>query len=89
MLACVTIAATAQAQTPPAAPPRPTPLTLATSAWPDGGVIPIKYTQAGEQLSPALTWTNVPAGTVTFVVNMIDPDVAIQRGTETQPHWIY
>jgi Raf kinase inhibitor-like YbhB/YbcL family protein len=89
LLACTTMATIAQAQTPPAAPPRPTPLTLTSASWPDGGVIPIKYTQAGEQVSPALTWTNVPAGTVTFVINMIDPDVAIQRGTETQPHWIY
>lgn len=79
---------TAAAQ-PPAPAQRPAPLTLTTSAWPDGGVIPIKYSQAGEQLSPELKWTNVPAGTVSFVINMIDPDVAIQRGTETQPHWIF
>ena len=79
-----------QSATPSAAPQpaRPTPLVLTTTAWPDGGVIPVKYSQAGEQLSPALSWTNVPAGTVSFVLNMIDPDVAIQRGTETQPHWI-
>ena len=30
----------------------------------------------------------MPTGTVSFVVNMLDPDVSIQRGTETQPHWI-
>ncbi len=77
---------TGGAQTAPAQ--RPAPLTLTTVAWPDGGVIPVKYSQAGEQLSPELKWTNVPAGTVSFVINMIDPDVAIQRGTETQPHWI-
>jgi Raf kinase inhibitor-like YbhB/YbcL family protein len=68
--------------------PRPAPMVLTTSGWPDGGLIPLKYTQAGEQVSPELKWTNVPAGTMSFVVNMIDPDVAIQRGTETQPHWI-
>jgi phosphatidylethanolamine-binding protein (PEBP) family uncharacterized protein len=45
----------------PATPPRP-PLTLTTTAFPDGGVIPNKYTQAAEQVSPALAWTNVPAG---------------------------
>jgi Raf kinase inhibitor-like YbhB/YbcL family protein len=64
------------------------PMVLTIPGWPDGGQIPVKFTQAGEQVSPELKWTNVPAGTVTFVVNMIDPDVAIQRGTETQPHWI-
>src|SRR6266566_7669865 len=67
---------------------RPTPMVLTTTAWPDGGQIPAKYTQAGEQVSPELKWTNVPAGTQSFVVNMLDPDVAVQRGTETQPHWI-
>jgi len=87
-LAALLLAAPLHAQAPAAQPPRPAPLTLSTLAWPDGGVIPVQYSQAGEQRSPALTWTNVPAGTVSFVINMIDPDVAIQRGTETQPHWI-
>ena len=67
---------------------RPAPMVLTTTAWADGAQIPAKYTQAGEQVSPKLDWTNVPAGTQSFVVNMLDPDVAIQRGTETQPHWI-
>src|SRR5437016_12504572 len=78
----------AQGAAPAATQPRPTPMNLTTTAWPDGGVIPPRYTQAGEQVSPELKWTNVPAGTQSFVVNMLDPDVAIQRGTETQPHWI-
>lgn len=63
-------------------------MVLTTTAWPDGQQIPVKYTQAGEQVSPELKWTNVPAGTVAFVVNMLDPDVSVQRGVETQPHWI-
>jgi len=63
-------------------------MVLTTTGWPDGGQIPAKFTQAGEQVSPKLDWTNVPAGTQSFVVNMLDPDVAVQRGTETQPHWI-
>jgi Raf kinase inhibitor-like YbhB/YbcL family protein len=80
---------TADAQvTPTPTAPRPAPMALTTSAWPDGGQLPAKYTQAGEQVSPKLDWTNVPTGTQSFVVNMLDPDVAIQRGTETQPHWI-
>jgi Raf kinase inhibitor-like YbhB/YbcL family protein len=71
----------------PAAPAAP-PLTLTTTAWPDGGPIPVKYTQAGEQTSPALTWTNVPAGTVSFVLHMRDPDVARNKTTEDQVHWL-
>ena len=78
---------TAVAGQAPAAPAAP-PLTLSTTAFPDGGVIPDKYTQAGEQVSPALTWTNVPAGTVSFVLNMRDPDVARNKGSEDQVHWL-
>jgi Raf kinase inhibitor-like YbhB/YbcL family protein len=64
------------------------PLILTTTAWPDGGQIPPRFTQAGDQTSPELSWTNVPAGTQSFVVNMVDPDVSVQRGTETQAHWV-
>ena len=69
-------------------PQRPNPMILTIGAWQDGGLIPLKFTQAGEQVSPELKWTNVPAGTVSFVVNMLDPDVSVQRTTDTQPHWI-
>lgn len=74
--------------TPAPAGQRAAPMILTTNAWPDGGQIPVRYTQAGEQVSPELKWANVPAGTLSFVVNMLDPDVSVQRGTETQPHWI-
>jgi len=87
-LAAVITMESANAQTPAPAQPRPAPMVLTISGWPDGAQIPAKFTQAGEQVSPKLDWTNVPAGTLSFVVNMLDPDVAIQRGTETQPHWI-
>src|SRR5881394_211503 len=63
-------------------------MVLTISGWPDGQQIPVRYTQAGEQVSPELKWTNVPAGTQSFVVNMLDPDVAVARGPEAQPHWI-
>jgi len=63
-------------------------MTLTTSAWQDGTMIPVKYTQAGEQVSPELKWTNVPAGTQSFVIHMHDPDVAQNRGTEDQVHWL-
>jgi Raf kinase inhibitor-like YbhB/YbcL family protein len=70
-----------------APPPRPA-LTLTTTAWADGQDIPAKHTQAGEQISPALSWSNVPQGTQSFVLHMRDPDVARNRGTEDQVHWL-
>lgn len=48
-------------------------LTLTSTAWSDGGEIPVQYTgQMG--VSPALSWTNVPMGTVEFVLIMNDPE---------------
>jgi Raf kinase inhibitor-like YbhB/YbcL family protein len=63
-------------------------MTLTTTAFPDGDPIPAKYTQAGDQVSPPLTWTNVPPNTASFVLHMRDPDVARNRGTEDQVHWL-
>jgi Raf kinase inhibitor-like YbhB/YbcL family protein len=74
-------------QTAGGASPR-SPLTLATAAFADGAPIPAKHTQAGDQISPALTWTNVPPGTQSFVLHMRDPDVARNRTTEDQVHWL-
>ena len=80
--------AQAAAQTPaPAAPPAPA-MVLTVSGWPDGDPIPVKFTQAGEQVSPEMKWTNVPKGTVTFLLHMHDPDVARNKTTDTQVHWL-
>ena len=64
------------------------PMTLTTTAFPDGGVIPAKYTQAGEQVSPALVWTNTPPNTQSFVLHMHDPEVSRNRTVDDQVHWL-
>jgi len=77
-----------QAAQAPAAPAGPG-FTLTIGAWPDGDDIPLKYTQAvPSPVSPAMTWTNVPAGTRSFVLHFHDPDVSINKGTGTQVHWL-
>ncbi len=63
-------------------------MTLTTTAFSDGGQIPAKYTQAGEQVSPALTWTNAPSNTASFVLHMHDLEVARNRTSDTQVHWL-
>jgi hypothetical protein len=49
-------------------------LTLTSTAWPDGGEIPAKHAGGQMGVSPALTWSNVPMGTVEFVLLMNDPE---------------
>jgi Raf kinase inhibitor-like YbhB/YbcL family protein len=81
------------AQAPAAAPPAPA-MVLTVQGFPDGGDIPVRFSQAapgaapGEGTSPAMTWTNVPMGTQSFVLNMRDLDVARNRTTEDQAHWV-
>jgi Raf kinase inhibitor-like YbhB/YbcL family protein len=86
VIAVLPIAVLAAAQ-PPQTPPRPA-MTLTTPAFPDGDPIPAKYTQAGEQVSPELKWTNAPPGTVSFLLHMHDPDVARNKTTDDQVHWL-
>jgi hypothetical protein len=71
-----------------AAAPAPPQMTMSTTAFADGAIIPDKYTQAGNQISPAITWTNVPAGTVTFVLHMHDLEVSHNHTTDDQVHWL-
>jgi Raf kinase inhibitor-like YbhB/YbcL family protein len=63
-------------------------MTLTTSAWTDGGQMAIKYTQAGEEVSPPLTWSNVPEGVVSFVLIAHDLDAAAGNGTDDLLHWL-
>ena len=72
----------------PKAPPRPG-LTLTTTAFPDGGEVPARFTQSDPNaVSPKLDWTNVPPGTVTFALILHDPDVAIQKKLGDVLHWM-
>jgi Raf kinase inhibitor-like YbhB/YbcL family protein len=63
-------------------------MTLSTPAWPDGGPIPAKHTQAGDQASPPLAWSNVPEGVVSFVLIAHDVDAAAGNGTDDILHWL-
>lgn len=89
-----TISATfAQQPTSTTAPAAP-PMRLTSTAFPDGGIIPIKFTQAapgaapGGGTSPELSWTNVPAGTQSFILHMHDVDVSRNKSIDDNLHWL-
>src|SRR4051794_32531680 len=73
-------------------PPRPMILTI--PGFPDGGQIPVKFSQAapgaapGEGTSPAMSWQNAPAGTQSFFLHAHDLDLARNKTTDDQPHWV-
>ena len=71
--------------------PATPPMELSTPAFKDGSVIPDRHTQlqqAERGVSPALNWINAPAATQSFVVHMRDPEVARNRTTDDQVHWL-
>ena len=51
-------------------------LTLESDAFKDGERIPDRYTGVGEDISPALKWSDIPSGTKSFVLIMEDPDAS-------------
>ncbi|MEH6567123.1 MAG: YbhB/YbcL family Raf kinase inhibitor-like protein [Halopseudomonas sp.] len=66
-------------------------LTLESAAFAAEGAIPSKYTGEGEDVSPALSWKNAPAGTKSFAVICHDPDAPLisANGTYGFVHWVY
>jgi Raf kinase inhibitor-like YbhB/YbcL family protein len=63
-------------------------LIMTITGFADGSDIPLKYTQAGSQISPEITWINTPPGTVTFLLHMHDMDFSRNHTTDDQLHWL-
>ncbi|MBI4520702.1 MAG: YbhB/YbcL family Raf kinase inhibitor-like protein [Gemmatimonadetes bacterium] len=61
---------------------------VTTTAWPDGGEIPLLYTQVGGETSPAVQWSNVPPGTASFVLIFHDLDAPVGDGLDDTLHWL-
>jgi Raf kinase inhibitor-like YbhB/YbcL family protein len=64
------------------------PLLMETTAFPDGGIVPLRYTGAGDNVQPAFTFSNAPEGTVSYALIMHDLDVAIGGNTADILHWM-
>lgn len=69
-------------------------MTMSTPAFPDGGEIPVGFSQAaegaapGEGTSPEFNWENAPAGTQSFFLHFHDMSVVRNRSTDDQAHWL-
>lgn len=57
---------------------------ITSPAFTDGGLIPVKYTCDGQNISPPLEWNNVPDGTASFALIHDDPDAAVGMWV----HWV-
>lgn len=59
-------------------------LSLSSTAFQEGGPIPVKYTCDGADVSPPLAWNDVPQGTAALALIADDPDAP----TRTWVHWV-
>lgn len=59
-------------------------LQLTSDAFSNGQSIPAKYSCIGKNISPALAWTEPPAGTQSFALIVDDPDAP----GRTWVHWV-
>jgi Raf kinase inhibitor-like YbhB/YbcL family protein len=59
-------------------------LQLTSDAFANGQSIPAKYSCVGKNISPALAWSEPPAGTQSFALIVDDPDAPMG----TWVHWV-
>jgi hypothetical protein len=94
------LVATVQAQQPPAgagAQPqqgqprggfRLAPLLIESNAFPDGGIVPDKYSFRGGNVQPDFKISHAPAETQSFAIIFHDIDVAFGGNTDDVLHWV-
>jgi Raf kinase inhibitor-like YbhB/YbcL family protein len=64
-------------------------LTLTSPAFKHEGDIPSKFTCEGQDISPALGWSGVPANTKSFALIVDDPDAPDPKAPKmTWVHWL-
>ncbi len=64
-------------------------LELTSAAFAADGPIPVRYTCEGEDVSPPLSWSGVPAGSQSLVLIIEDPDAPDPAAPRmTWIHWV-
>jgi hypothetical protein len=65
------------------------PLTIRSSAFENGAEIPLRHTCEGDDLSPPLAWSGVPAGARSLALVVDDPDAPDPAAPKmTWVHWV-
>jgi Raf kinase inhibitor-like YbhB/YbcL family protein len=59
-------------------------ISVRSSVFQEGGMIPAKYTCDGDDVSPPLEWTGMPEGTKSLALICDDPDAPVG----TWVHWV-
>ncbi|HEX7025897.1 MAG TPA: YbhB/YbcL family Raf kinase inhibitor-like protein [Gammaproteobacteria bacterium] len=63
--------------------------TLKSTAFKNGGEIPVRYTCQGDNISPPLSWSDTPEGTRSLALIVEDPDAPDPAAPErTWVHWV-
>ena len=63
--------------------------TLTSPDFTPGGSIPARFTCEGDDVSPALAWSGVPAGTKSLALVVDDPDAPDPKAPKTTwVHWV-
>jgi Raf kinase inhibitor-like YbhB/YbcL family protein len=60
-------------------------LSVSSPAFAEGAAIPLRHSAYGDGVSPALSWSGLPAGTLSLVLMMEDPDAMSAR---PYVHWL-
>jgi hypothetical protein len=64
-------------------------LEIRSAAFAPNGSIPVRYTCQGDDVSPPLAWSGVPAGTKSLVLIVDDPDAPDPRAPKrVWVHWV-
>ncbi len=59
-----------------------------SSAFPDGGTVPLRFTSHGENVQPDFQITGAPATTKSYAIIMHDIEVALGGNPDDVTHWV-
>ena len=63
-------------------------MSLSSTAFNDGSAIPVKYSQAGEEASPPLSWTGAPDSIASFLLIVHDVNAVSGNNLDDVLHWM-